>query len=284
VAEFDSEDNRMVTTGLAFSAYLGQRLALSAQGYLRRADDPRVSDWARESLAASVGIRADVFRGWTAGVTAGMLSRPDDESVTTTGSATLATPAWHPVTASVSVNRSVLDVTARLIESGVRTDEVLVTLGARLSSALRVDASGAAADFRGEETNRRLLGRIGLEARATRSLSFRPRFTTFGFDKDVDEGYWDPDTYRIAELGIGLDRYREAWGFSAEVAPGAQQIGSSGEWKGAGSVRARVQYTISPGRDIGLGLTFSNSGIERHQAEGAGYRYQAAVLSAGWAF
>jgi hypothetical protein len=100
----------------------------------------------------------------------------------------------------------------------------------------------------------------------------------------VEEGYWDPANYRIAELGLGLDRYRESWGVSAELAPGAQQIGNGARWKGAISVRTRLQYTIAPGRDVGLGFTFSNSGIERHQAEGTAYRYQAAVLSAGWAF
>jgi hypothetical protein len=177
-----------------------------------------------------------------------------------------------------------LDITALLIENGVRTDELLLTAGARLSPAWRMDASGAVAEYRGQEVNRRLLGRVGLEAKPNRWLSLRPRFTTFGFDKDVADGYWDPDRYRLADLGLGVDRYREAWGFSAEVAPGAQQIGSGEDWKGAVSARARVQYSIGPGRDVALGVSFTNSGLERNQAEGAGYRYQAFVLSAGWVF
>lgn len=288
VAEFDSEDNRVLTTGLSLSGYLGQRLAITAQGYMRRADDARVSGWSRESLSASLGLRADVLGGWTLGMTGGLLSRPDRETVTATGSASLASPGWRPVTAAVSASRSVLDVTALLIENGVRTDEVLVTLGARFSTSLRLDASGAVAEFRGAQDNRRVLGRVGLEARANRWLSLRPRFTAFGFDKSTEdgywEGYWNPASYRIGELGIGIDRYGEAWGLSAEAAPGAQQIGTDGRWKGAASFRTRVQYTIAPGRDVGIGFTFSNSGIERHQAQGAGYRYQAAVLSAGWAF
>jgi hypothetical protein len=177
-----------------------------------------------------------------------------------------------------------LDVTALLIENGVRTDEVLLTAGTRLSPTLRLDASGGAAEFRGAQWNRRLLGRVGLEVRPNRWLSLRPRFTTFGFERDAEDGYWDPDRYRIAELGIGLDRYREAWSLSSELSPGAQQIGSDGRWKGAIGLRARVQYTMAPGRDIGLGFTLSNSGIERHQAEAGEYRYQAAVLSAAWTF
>ena len=88
----------------------------------------------------------------------------------------------------------------------------------------------------------------------------------------------------LGELGLGLDRYRGAWAFNAEVAPGLQQIGSQDEFKGAVSARLRVGYSLGPGRDIGISFGMSNLGIERLQANRAGYRYQAAVISAAWGF
>jgi len=284
VAEFDSEDNRILTTGLTVSGYLGQRVALAVQGYLRRADDAAVTGWGSESRSAALSLRADVFRAWVLGVSGGLLDRPDQATTTATAAASLASPAWRAVSGSVTLSRAMLDGTARLIENGVRADEVLVSMAARFSPAVRLDLSGAVAEYRGAQQNQRLLARVGLEARASRWLRVRPRFTTFGFDKDLAEGYFDPESYRLGELGIGLDRYRDAWGVSAEVAPGAQQVGSDGQWQGAVSARARVQYTVAPGRDIGLGFHFSNYGIERHQSENADYRYRAAVLSGGWTF
>jgi hypothetical protein len=63
-----------------------------------------------------------------------------------------------------------------------------------------------------------------------------------------------------------------------------QRIGSAGDAKGALSGRARVGYTLAPGREVGVSLAFSNLGMERFQAGATGYRYQAAVISGAWGF
>jgi hypothetical protein len=66
---------------------------------------------------------------------------------------------------------------------------------------------------------------------------------------------------------MGVDRYTSgSWSFSAEVAPGAQRIGSAGDFEGRAQRRARVGYTIAPGREIGLAFTFSDLGLERFAA------------------
>jgi hypothetical protein len=144
--------------------------------------------------------------------------------------------------------------------------------------------AGSFARFDGTGTNDRLLGRLGLELRPVSMLRVRPRVTAFTFERRAGDGYFDPDFYGLAELGIGLDRYRGAWSFSGEVAPGAQQVGSDGDVQGALAARMRVGYTVAPGREVGVSFGMSNLGIERFEAASAGYRYQAAVLSAAWRF
>jgi tetratricopeptide (TPR) repeat protein len=287
-AEFDSDENRLLTTALMASAYVGRRVALSAHGYIRRATDGREAVGpgldAVSSRAASLGVRADLGRGWIAGATGGLVDRGGARASDATWGASFALPAWWPVSAAVAYAHGVLDGTARLIERGVTTDELTATAAARLGPAVRVEAAGSLARYEGSVTNDRVLGRLGLEIRAGSMLRIRPRVSAFTFDRRAGDGYFDPDFYGLAELGVGVERYRGAWSLTGEVAPGAQQVGSDGGIRGALALRARVGYTMAPGREIGVSVGMSNLGIERFEAASAGYRYSAAVVSGAWRF
>jgi tetratricopeptide (TPR) repeat protein len=286
-AETDSDDNRLYTAALSASGHVQPRLALVLNAYVRRADGPApaVAEATRETWSVSGGARVEAGAGWILSGTGGVVHRPEQA-----GGALgifrggIASPAWRPVTATVGIARSALDVTADLMGRDIVTDEASLGAGARLSSALRVDAGVALTRFRGLTVNDRLLGRLGLEARPAQWLRVRPRATAFRFDETVLEGYFAPDQYVLGELGLGVERHGAAWSFTGEVAPGAQRIGSDGDMKGALSGRMRIGYTVAPGREVGVGVSFSNLGIERFQAGSAGYRYQAAVLSAAWGF
>lgn len=280
-AEYDSDDNRLFTAALTATVHPVPRLALSAHGYFRRAEHAGPAGTGRETRSLLASARVDAGSGWMLNGGAGAVGRPVGGTAAIYR-AGLASPAWLPVSASVAYSHSVLDATADLMGRDVTTDDVAATLAGTLSSRLRGEAGLALTRYNGQETNDRVLGRLGLEARATPWLRLRPRVTAFTFDETLQEGYFSPDEYVLAEFGVGIDRYRGAWGVSAEVAPGAQRIGSGGDLQGALSARLRLGYTIAPGRDIGLTLSFSNLGIERFEAGSAGYRYQAAVLSAGW--
>jgi tetratricopeptide (TPR) repeat protein len=284
-AEFDSDDNQLVTTSLAATAYLGRRVALTANGYLRRAEDNRPTIGNVESRGASLGARFELSAGWKLGVAGGVTDRQvSGADAAATYSASLASPSWLPVSGSVGYSRSVLDATSVLIERGVEIDAANLGLSAQLTPGLRVETGAVVSRFRGVTENDRLLTRLGLDARATSWLRLRPRISTFWFEKHVTEGYFNPDFYALGELGFGIDRYRGAWAFNAEVAPGAQQIGIHGDIRGALAARLGVGYSIAPGRDIGISFSMSNLGIERFEADATGYRYQAAVVSGSWGF
>lgn len=284
-AEFDSEDNRLLTSALGVTVFPAHRLAVTATGYLRRAEDARVGVEAVNSRALTLGARVDVGSGWTVGGSAGINDRDvpgaDAHGVFT---ASFATAPWLPVSGSLTWAHGVFDATALLIERDVTTDEVGATAAAQLARALRIEGAAVFTRFQGTQRNDRVLGRLGLELRANPWLRIRPRAMGFGFEHDLEEGYFDPDRYLLGELGIGMDRYWSSWSFSGELAPGAQQVGSQGDVEGALSARARIGYTLGPGREIGLGLSLSNLGIDRFDPDNGGYRYSAAVISAAWGF
>jgi hypothetical protein len=259
-------------------------VAVSASGYVRRASDDRALAERPTSRAASLGLRADLGGGWIAGVSGGAVDRGADADPDPTWGASLAAPAWWPVAAAVAWRHGVLDATAVLIERGVTTDEVSASVTAQLGSAVRLEAGASLARYEGTDTNDRELARLGLEFRPSTWSRVRPRVTAFRFDHRAGEGYFDPDFYGLGEVGIGVERYRGAWSFSGEVAPGAQQVGSDGDVQGALALRARLGYTVGPAREVAASFAFSNLGIERFEAASAGYRYQAVVLSIGWGF
>ncbi|HSJ13189.1 MAG TPA: tetratricopeptide repeat protein [Longimicrobiales bacterium] len=282
-AAFDSDDNRLLTSSLAVTLFPAHRVALTASGYLRRAQDGRAGGGAVDSRALTLAARTDIGAGWTVGASGGVKDRdvPGAEADFTFGGS-LASAPWRPVSGAVAYTRGVFDATARLIEQGVTTDEVALTVAAQLARAVRLEAGAGFMRFTGVERNERVLARLGLDVRAGSWLRVRPRALGFGFEHDLDEGYFDPDRYLLGEVGVGVDRYRGAWALSGEVAPGAQQVGSDGDVQGALSGSARVGYTLAPGREIGIGFTFSNLGMERFDPDRTGYRYGAAVISAAW--
>ncbi|HSK18071.1 MAG TPA: tetratricopeptide repeat protein [Longimicrobiales bacterium] len=284
-AETDSDENRLYTAAINATVPFTRRVSATLNGYVRRADGPTPlgTDPTPESRSALAGLRAELGDGWALSAAGGVTDRSAGDP-TAVYSAAIASPAWLPVTASAAWSHSVLDATADLMGRDVTMDNVSLSAGAEPLRSLRVDAGFSFTRFESLTSNDRLLGRVGLEVRPTSWLRVRPRVTAFRFENTVQEGYFAPDEYGLAELGIGIDRYMSRWSISAEAAPGAQRIGSDGDMQGALSARARVGYTIAPGREIGIGVTFSELGLERLTPGDAGYRYQAMVLSGSWGF
>jgi tetratricopeptide (TPR) repeat protein len=284
-AETDSDENRLYTAALNATFPMTRRLSGTLLAYARRADGPTPAgmDPTPQSWSAMAGMRVEVADGWMLSGSGGVTARSERDAAGVYR-AGISSPAWIPVTATATYAHSVLDATADLMGRDVTLGDASLSMAAELTRGLRLDAGFSHTRFEGETSNDRILGRVGLEARPTQWLRIRPRLTAFTFESSVQEGYFAPDQYGLAELGIGFDRYLSGWSISAEAAPGAQRIGSAGDVQGAFSARARLGYTIAPGREIGLGFTFSELGLERLTPGDAGYRYQAMVISGSWGF
>jgi tetratricopeptide (TPR) repeat protein len=275
--ERDSDSNAMLVVNLAGSVSPSNRLRVTASGALRRAEGMVPGGEAvRESRVAALAARLEVGNGWMLGATGGINDRTVRTS--TAWDASVASPAWSRVAASASYAHRVVDYTADLIGRDITADEAAATLAIRVSPSLRLDAGVAFTTFEGQRTHQRTLVRAAVDAAVTRSIRVRPRATAFRFDEPAQEGYFAPGEYVLAETAVAWEQWRSGWSFSAEVAPGAQRIGSTGDVRGALSASARLARTLSPGRDIALALSASNLGVAR-QVTTAAYRHTAATLS-----
>jgi hypothetical protein len=80
---------------------------------------------------------------------------------------------------------------------------------------------------------------------------------------------------------------REArhWSARAALAPGLQQIGRDGSPGGALHATAGIEVAASPGRSLGLGLVWANTGAQQLSARPTGsYRYASINLDFRWRF
>jgi tetratricopeptide (TPR) repeat protein len=107
----------------------------------------------------------------------------------------------------------------------------------------------------------------------------------FGFERDLNEGYFDPDFYGLAEVTARWLRESRHWSLDAELAPGMQQVRSDGEPSGSFRGQGSVAYIVSPGRRIVLTGVFANTGLTQIAPRaGADYRYRAVSIVGQWTF
>lgn len=180
--------------------------------------------------------------------------------------------------------RQPLDLTAQLIENQVWTQDAAASGWYAVDSKIRLNGSASITWFQGSESNRRLAGRIVGERRMAADLTLGATFRIFGFEKDLQEGYFDPDRYWLGELVVGWRPSAGPWSFDLALAPGLQQIGKDGSVDGAVRAAAQANYSLAPGREVGGFLRFSNAGVDGFSTASVDYRSLAIGLSGSWVF
>jgi hypothetical protein len=162
--------------------------------------------------------------------------------------------------------------------------EASLTARWQAASSWRVDGSVGYAAFDGSERNGRTNGALSLSRTLGSGFSLGIATRVFTYEKDLQDGYFDPDFYGIAELaGRWLGR-TEDWSLLLELAPGAQQVTRDGSPSPSSRGSARVSYDVAPGREISLSGGYSSTGLQSFSTGEGGYRYRALILSAGWRF
>ncbi|HET9985994.1 MAG TPA: tetratricopeptide repeat protein [Longimicrobiales bacterium] len=286
VYERDSDGNRIATSRIVMAWNPLPRVALRADGYIRRLEQALIVGQPDRSARGFL-LSADVLAGagwtFTAGGGAAGSDAPD---AAPRGQllASLQSPSSAAVSGGASFSRTALDATARLAETGVMVNEASLSGGTAPSAAWSLRARGAIAEFDGTETNRRTLGQLEVARRVASWGRLMGSVTGFGFDHASTDGYFSPDFYGLAELGARWLRDNGRWSAVAEVAPGVQKIGEHGKAGGTFRVSGRLGYSVAPGRQVGVALGYSTTGLQSLAPGAAGYRYTSAVLSAGWAF
>jgi hypothetical protein len=280
VVEDDSEDNHMVSTTVTSSWHPLARLAFRADAYDRSLSQGALT---RSAYGLSVTGSWQAEPGWTWSAGLGG-SRNDGNGTTslTTWTLGVSSPGRYTASGTVTLASSALDATALLAENGVRTTGVSATGRWTPAPGWRVDGSLGRTSFQGTADNRRVNVALSASRRLHRMWTLGTGVRAFGFQKDLADGYFDPDFYGIAEVTGRWLFEPGAWSFLVEMAPGVQQVTKDGDPSGAFRASARVAYRLAPGREISVAGGFSSTGLQTFSTGTADYRYTALMVGGSW--
>lgn len=284
-SESDSDKNAITTLTLGGGWRPTPNVEVSGEVYGRTASLDGV--FPRHSYSGTAFGLYEVEPGWLLRGGLGLVgSDGTGSNVFVRALASVRTPDRYRGGGTFAYARQPLDFTAELIERGIWTQDVAVSGWYAAGGQIRLNGSASITWFRGggSESNRRLAGRIAAERRMAPSWTLGAIFRVFGFEKDLQEGYFDPDRYWLGEMVIGWRPTAGAWSFDLILAPGLQQVGTNTSLTGAGRAAAQVSYTIAPGRDVGAFIRFSSAGMDGFSTASADYRSLVIGLSGSWLF
>lgn len=291
VNEWDSDGSDIRTTSVGGAVRPAPSVEVRMDVYYRLAGfEPEAATRdERASTGGAVTLWTMIGTGWGLSGTAGA-SVPQDanDDPIPTYRASLSSPGRYPVRANVSYAHYAMDYTAALIDFGVYLDEWSAAANWIPARGWTVGGGGGTALFTSRasgEENRRVNGNLAVARRISRPVTLGVAARFFGFDRDLNEGYFDPDFYGLAEVTARWLRESRHWSLDAELAPGMQQVRSNGDPSGSFRGSGSVAYILSPGRRLVLTGVFANTGLNQiAPGADADYRYRAVSISGQWVF
>ncbi|MDH3271326.1 MAG: tetratricopeptide repeat protein [Gemmatimonadota bacterium] len=284
--EDDSDGNRMVTTRAEARWHPMPRLALRADVYGRDVDqDLATSRIERTAYGAFVTGTYEVDPGWNVigGLGGSTTDGAGDPSFFAYRLA-VRSPQRHPLDVTLEWSSAGLDDTAALIERGVRSNQLLLTGRWRPSLDWRVDGQVGVGSYEGTESNGRRSALVSVLRSVGATLSVGAGLRGFSFEKNLFDGYFDPDFYGIAEV-MGVWLYRPMpWSFVVEVAPGLEQVTSDGDASAAIRANGRAAYRVREATEVSLAASYSTASITSFGSGEDGYRYVSVLLGVSWVF
>lgn len=280
--ESDSDGNRMLTTSVGASWHPVPRLEVRADAYRRALEQNALE---RVSFGGRLTGVWTVEPGWrlTAGLGGTVTDGPGTPSRPAVRAA-VQSPERHPVRGSLDMSLQTLDETAALADRGVRFADVTAAVRWKVGPAWRVDVSTGLGRFDGSDDNSRVGASLATSRRIGRSFGVGAGFRAFGYEKDLDDGYFDPAFYGIAEL-TGFWRHApRPWSFLVEAAPGVQQVTRDGDPSFTLRGSGRVGYLVGAGRELSLSYGYSTAGLLSFSTGASDYHYSALILALSWGF
>ena len=286
VYENDSDGNTMVTTWLVAGWHATPRLDVRAEGYFKQLEQTTgFGQLGLNAQGVTVSGRYGLRPGWSlSGGLGGSRSNGAGDPSNVEYRLGVRTPDRRRLGGALNFASVGLNETAALAEIGVRSTELLIT--GRWAPALgwRVDGTVGVGEFEGTEDNGRRSASLSGSRRVRRFLSLGASFRGFSFEKDLNDGYFDPDFYRIGEITSHWLYRSVPWTFLVELAPGIQQVGKDGDVGLSARSNVRVAYGFGPGREISLAFGYSSAGLMSFASGDSGYRYTAFILGSNWVF
>jgi hypothetical protein len=285
--EWDSDGNNIYTTSGHASVHVIPRLEVRVDAYRRGAnlgDAIPDNHWTTGgTLSGSVQLPP----GWrvTGSVGAGI---PDSAGVD--GAATyglvISSPARYQIRTTLSAGRQLLDATAFLITNRVVYDQLQLNMGTRLG-VWTLEGAASAAWFESlvsSNGNRRLAANAAVTRPVLPWLDLGGSVRVFGFDRDLAEGYFDPDLFALIEAPASATTRIGPLDATLALVPGVQQVTTTGEMKPAFRTSGSLAWQRAPGQNVSLSLFYAANGASPFATEAADYRYFALNLRARWVF
>jgi hypothetical protein len=196
----------------------------------------------------------------------------------------VTSPRRYSYGGSLHLTHYPLDATAQLVERGVAVDQMDLTGRWIPAPGWQMRGALGLASFHGSEDNQRLQVEARVDRRLPGGATLGLGHRSFGFDKNLDDFYFDPDYYGLTEASARWLREFEPVTVLLEGASGAQKIGGRGSYELAVRLSARVAYRIAPGREVTLSGGYSSADIQGLSSDASSYDYTAFILGATWVF
>jgi len=282
VRESDSDGNRMLTTSLTAGWHVVPRLDVQARGYYK---DLELGVFRRTAEGVRVSGTYELSPGWkvSAGI-GGSGSNSSTSSALLEYQAGVRTPQRHPLIGGLTLTSIRLNETAPLAELGARSTDLVLTGRWTPLLGWRVDGSVGVGKIAGSEDNGRRSASLAATRRLASGISLGASVRGFSFQKDLNDGYFDPDFYGIAELTSSWLYRPGPWTLLVELAPGLQKVRRAGDVGTSVRSNVRVAYRIGPGRDVSLSAGYSSAGLVSFATGASGYSYTALILGSSWTF
>jgi tetratricopeptide (TPR) repeat protein len=285
----DSDENEVQMFTLNASWRPADFLELRAGGSRRSFDQPTQQGLANDVMTGDFAVSVRTPTGWS--ISGGLgVWQPEDEAIdpVTTATAGLSSPSWGPARASLTFERTAYDVSALVIdENRIERNEVRFDGSVNLNSTTSLLGSFGRAGLAGIEDNSQILGLARLNVQFQPWLTAGPALRAFHFEKDLNEGYWDPDFYGLAELPVVVSPTVGSVTPRLEVAPGYQRIQDAATETWSVSIRllGGLTYNLGPRRQIGAAGVWAKSGLQQLSSSDAGdYTFRGVFLTMAMAF
>ena len=282
--EHDSDGTTSLTTSVAVDFHLRPRFAVSAEGWDKRLDQELLTDGStqRSVRGGSTRVAFEANGGWVAHVgVGGSVQSGADAPDLVGGRIGLTTPRWRSLSGGFEIRSEPALFTVATATRGVRMTEASWTGRWQTAGGWRGDGYVGVGAWKGRDTNGRRAASLSVSRRWTR-LSVGVAARGFSFERNLNDGYFDPDFYGIVELTAYWLERRGPWTILVEMAPGLQQVGQDGE--GGATIRghARAAYAWGSAREISLAYRGSSAGLTRRTGGSSQYRSDALVLGVQW--
>lgn len=283
--ESDSDGSDILTVSGRGGVRVRPRLDIRAYAYVRWLDfEIGEVVLGQQAWGGSLEAVTQVAPGWTFAGSLGVSGSDAD----TVGSrirwgGRASSPGWWRVVGTLTGSREPLDATVQLVRNGVSVTQGALDLRTSPASGWTATGAFSLAAFSGSESNLRTAGALGANRQILRMLVVGGNIRMYGFAKDLNDGYFDPNFYVLIEAPVRWQQEFARWTPAAEVAPGLQKIAGAPA-NAAIRLNGEIRYTVAPGREVALTAGYSTLGLSLFAESVGGYRYRFISVSGTWGF